>query len=78
MLLRLFSEKECFLHNILQHIDRFNTIKLLIVATSIKQTTCIKQAWIQLPNNAITLNFTCIMQAPVLSEHFLIIPLVLA
>ena len=39
------------------------TVKLVIVATSIKQATCIKQACIQIPKQASTLN------VPVLSKH---------
>ena len=46
--------------------------------TSIKQATCIKQAWLQFPKKANLLKFTCIKQAPVLSKHIWIIPWVLA
>ena len=50
------------------------TVKPLLVATSIKQATCIKQACIHSPKKANALNCTCIKQAPVLSKHILIIP----
>ena len=51
-----------------------NTVKPVLVATSIKQATCIKQACVQFPEKANMLQHTCIMQAPVLSKHFFIIP----
>ena len=51
-----------------------HTVKPVLVATSIKQATCIKQACIQFPK----LKCTCIKQASVLSEQILIVPLVLA
>ena len=54
------------------------TVKPVLVATSIKQATCIKQACIQIPKQANTLKCTCIKQAPVLSKHILIVPKVLA
>ena len=50
------------------------TVKPVIVATSIEQATCIKQACIQVPKQANTLKCTCIKQAPVLSKQILIIP----
>ena len=37
-----------------------STVKPVLVATSIKQATCIKQACIQFPKKANTLKFTCI------------------
>ena len=57
-----------------------HTVKPVIVATSIKQATCIKQAWLQFPKKANLLKFTytCIKQAPVLSKHIWIISWVLA
>ena len=51
-----------------------NTVKPALVATSIKQATCIKQALIQYPEMANTLKCTCIKQAPVLSKQILIVP----
>ena len=44
------------------------------MATSIKQATCIKQACIQFPKQAIALKGTCIKQAPVLSKQIMIVP----
>ena len=41
-----------------------NTVQPIIVATSIKQATCIKHAWLQFPKKANLLEFTCIKQAP--------------
>ena len=49
------------------------TVKPVLVATSIKQATCIKQAGIQFSKQADTLKCTCIKQAPVLSKRILII-----
>ena len=46
----------------------------VLVATSIKQATCIKQACVQFPKQANTLKCTCIKQAPVLSKQILIVP----
>ena len=54
------------------------TVKPVLVATSIKQATCIKQACIQIPKQANALKCTCIKQAPVLSKQILIVPSVLA
>ena len=51
-----------------------STVKPVLLATSIKQATCIKQACIQFPKEANTLKCTCIKQAPVLSKQILIIP----
>ena len=51
-----------------------NTVKPVLVATSIKQATCIKQACIQFPKQANTLKCTCIKQAPVLSKQIFIVP----
>ena len=51
-----------------------STVKPVLVATSIKQATCIKQACVQFPKQANTLKCTCIKQAPVLSKQILIIP----
>ena len=50
------------------------TVKSVLVATSIKQATCIKQACIQIPKQASTLKCTCIKQVPVLSKQILIVP----
>ena len=50
------------------------TVKPVLVATSIKQAICIKQACTQFPKKANTLKCTCIKQAPVLSKHILFIP----
>ena len=49
------------------------TVKPLLVATSIKQETRIKQACIHFPKEANSLKCTCIKQASVLSKHILII-----
>ena len=59
-------------------LTRANTVKPVIVAISVKQATCIKQAWLQFPKKANLLKFTCIKQALVLSKHIWIIPWVLA
>ena len=48
-------------------------VKPVLVATSVKQAACIKQACIQFPKKANTLKCTCIKQAPVLSKQILII-----
>ena len=53
-------------------------VKPILVATSIKQATCIKQAYSQFPKMENTLKCTCIKQAPVLSKHILFIPQVLS
>ena len=50
------------------------TVKPVLVATSNKQATCIKQTSVQFPKRANTLKCTCIKQAPVLSKHILIVP----
>ena len=50
------------------------TVKPVLVATSIKQATCIKQACIQFPKQANTLKCTCIKQAPVLSKQIWTVP----
>ena len=50
------------------------TVKPVLVATSIKQATCIKQACSQFPRQENTWKCTCIKQAPVLSKHILFIP----
>ena len=50
------------------------TVKPVLVATSIKQATCIKQACIQFPKQTDTLKCTCIKQAPVLSKQILSVP----
>ena len=55
-----------------------NTVKPVLVATSIKQATCIKQACFQFPKQEDSLKCTCIKQAPVLSKQILIVPQVLA
>ena len=47
----------------------YNTVKPVLVATSIKQATCIKQASVKVPKGANTSKCTCIKQAPVLSKH---------
>ena len=51
-----------------------STVKPVLVATSIKQATCIKQACIQIPKQANTLKCIFIKQAPVLSKQILIVP----
>ena len=51
-----------------------NTVKPVLVATSIKKATCIKQACIHFPKKANTLKCTCIKQAPALSKQVLISP----
>ena len=56
----------------------YTTVKPVLVATSVKQATCIKQAFVQFLKQADTLECTCIKQAPVLSKQVLIIPWVLA
>ena len=61
--------------------DKFssNTVKPLIVATSIKYcTACITQACIQIPKEANTPKCTCMKQAPFLNKKILIIPYVFA
>ena len=55
-----------------------HTVKPVLVATSIKQATCIKQVCIHFMKKSNTLKLTYIKQAPVLSKHILIILLVLA
>ena len=40
-----------------------HTVKPVLVATSVKQATCIKQACIQFPKQANTLKCTCLKQA---------------
>ena len=50
------------------------TIKPVLVVTSIRQATCIKQACIQFSKQADTLKCTCIKQAPVLSKQILSVP----
>ena len=45
-------------------------VKPVLVTTSIKQATCIKQACVQFSEKANMLQHTCIKQAPVLSKHF--------
>ena len=54
------------------------TVTPVLVATYIKQATCIKEACIHFPKRANTLKCTCIKQAPVLSKHILTVPWVLA
>ena len=54
------------------------TVKPFIVAPSVKQAACIKQAWFQFPKKANLLKFICIKQAPVLSKYIWIISWVLA
>ena len=49
-------------------------VKPVLVATSVKQVACIKQACIHFPKKANTSKCTCIYQTPVLSKHILIIP----
>ena len=55
-------------------LKKANPVKPVLVATSIKQATCIKQACNQIPKQASTLKCTCIKQAPVLSKQILIVP----
>ena len=50
-----------------------NTLKPVLVATSIKQATCIKQA-IQFLKQENTLKCTCIKQASDLSKQILVVP----
>ena len=50
------------------------TVKPVLVATSIKQATCIKQACSLFPKQANTVKHTCIKQTLVLSKQILIIP----
>ena len=56
----------------------FPTVNPVLVATSIKQATCIKQAYFQFTKQANTLKCICIKQAIALSKQTLIIPEVLA
>ena len=49
-----------FSHSIQSH-----TVKPVLVATSIKQATCIKQACVRFPKETKTLNSTCVKQAPI-------------
>ena len=51
-----------------------HTVKPVLVATSIKQATCIKRPVFRFPVMTYKYNFTCIKQAPGLSKHFLAIP----
>ena len=48
------------------------TVKPVLVATSIKQATCIKQACIRFPKQAKTLKCAFLKQAPVLSKQIFI------
>ena len=50
------------------------TIKPVLVATSIQQATCIKQARKQFPEQANVLKCTCIKQAPALNKQIWIVP----
>ena len=65
-------------HNILL----LEIVKTVLVATSVKQAACIKQACIQFPKQGNTPKCTCIQQilvpVPVLSKQILIILKVLA
>ena len=57
----------------------YNTVKPLLVATSVKPATYIKQACFQFPKKTNTKGkYTYTKQAPVLSKHILIIPKALA
>ena len=51
-----------------------NIVKPVLVATSIKQATCIKQACIQFPKQANTVKCTCIKKAPVFNKQILNVP----
>ena len=53
---------------------KVTTVKPVLVATSIKQATCIKQACSQFPKKLNTLKCICIKQASVLSKNILFIP----
>ena len=54
-----------------------STVKLALVASFLKQATCIKQVCIRFPETANILKFTCFKQAPIFSKHILIVTLVL-
>ena len=59
----------------LYHFDKETfTVKPVLVADSMKQTTCLKQACIQFPKQAKYIEMYLIKQAPVLSKQILIIP----
>ena len=58
----------------MQQDNKRATVKPVLVATSIKQATCVKQTSIKFPKKANTLKFTCIKQAPILSKQILFIP----
>ena len=51
-----------------------DTVKPVLVASSLKQATCIKQACILFSKWANALKCTCIKQAPILRKQILIIP----
>ena len=70
-----------FWRNIFQNCRIFlpkTTVKPVLVATSIKNATCIKQTCNQFPEKENALKCTCIKQTPVLNKCSLIIPKVLA
>ena len=67
--------KAVFPYRTLVNTFHSSIVKPFLVASCIKQATCIKQACIQFPKKANTLKCICIKQAPVLSKHFLIIPM---
>ena len=62
------------LHGLSFDSDQWYTVKPVLVATSIKQATCVKQSHIQFPKVKNTLKCTSIKQAPALSKQILIIP----
>jgi len=55
-----------------------STVKPVLVVTSIKQPTCLKQPHKMFPNVKFVLIFTSVKQSPALSSHFLCIHCVAA
>ena len=55
-----------------------NTVKPVLVVTSIKQPTCIKQPEESCPKIHIPIYLNCIKQPPAFSSHFLSFPWVAA
>ena len=56
------------------HLKDANTVKPALVASSIKQATCIKRPVFRFPIMTDKNKMTCIKQAPVLSKHFSFLP----
>ena len=69
---RLIPVGLCLSCSELSSIFSFNYSKPVSVATSVKQATCIKQAYIHFPKQAKTLKRICINQASVLNKRVLV------